>query len=127
MTENFWEHRSFKEQGLDIVPQIHLGEKASAMERAGIHTIRGNINRSIIEKNAIIMQATAIINEATKSIISAKAFATMGAKKIADTVKNEILDMIREVARLNKNRLSLPIVKGKYLRLISNSAIAGII
>ena len=46
----------------------------------------------------------------------------MGAKKIADTVKNEILDMIREVARLNKNRLSLPIVKGKYLRLISNRA-----
>lgn len=122
MTENFWEHRSFKEQGLDIVPQIHLGEKASAMERAGIHTIRGNINRSIIEKNAIIMQATEMIKEVTKSIISAKAFATMGAKKIADTVKNEILDMIREVARLNKNRLSLPIVKGKYLRLISNRA-----
>ena len=36
MTENFWEHRSFKEQGLDILPQIHHGEKASAMERADI-------------------------------------------------------------------------------------------
>ena len=36
MTDNFWEHRSFKDQGLDIIPQIHLGEKASAMERAGI-------------------------------------------------------------------------------------------
>ena len=30
MTENFWEYRSFKEQGLDIIPEIHLGEKASA-------------------------------------------------------------------------------------------------
>ena len=26
MTDNFWEHRSFKDQGLDIIPQIHLGE-----------------------------------------------------------------------------------------------------
>lgn len=122
MTENFWEHRSFKEQDLDIVPQIHLGEKASAMERAGIHTIRGNINRSIIEKNAIIMQATAMIKEATKSIISAKTFATIGARQIAGAIKNEILDMIHEVAKRKNDRLSLPIVKGEFLRLISDRA-----
>ena len=54
MTDKFWEYRSFKEQGLDIIPQIHLGEKASAMERAGIKTIRGDINRDIIARNAII-------------------------------------------------------------------------
>lgn len=57
MTEIHWEHRSFKEQGLDIIPQIHLGEKASAMERAGIKTIRGDINRDIIARNAIINAA----------------------------------------------------------------------
>jgi hypothetical protein len=40
-TENIWEHRSFKDQGLDLIPQIHLGgEKASAMERIGIKTER---------------------------------------------------------------------------------------
>ncbi|MDO4978259.1 MAG: MobA/MobL family protein [Eubacteriales bacterium] len=122
MTENFWEHRSFKEQGLDIVPQIHLGEKASAMERAGIHTVRGNINRSIIEKNAIIMQATAMIKEASKSIISVKTLASIGAKQIAGAIKNEILDMIQEVAKRKNDRLSLPIVKGKFLRLISDRA-----
>ncbi|MBO4291364.1 MAG: MobA/MobL family protein, partial [Lachnospiraceae bacterium] len=60
MTENFWEHRSFKEQGLDIIPQIHLGEKASAMERAGIRTIRGDINRDIIAKNAVITIESAV-------------------------------------------------------------------
>lgn len=32
LRENFWEHRSFAEQGLDTIPQIHLGEKASALE-----------------------------------------------------------------------------------------------
>ena len=40
LRENFWEHRSFAEQGLDTIPQIHLGEKASALERAGIQTER---------------------------------------------------------------------------------------
>lgn len=48
LRENFWEHRSFAEQGLDTIPQIHLGEKASALERAGIQTERGNVNRRIM-------------------------------------------------------------------------------
>lgn len=122
MTENHWEHRSFKEQGLDIQPQIHLGAKASAMERAGIQTIRGNINRKIIESNAIIMQAKAVYDEAKKSLISVKALASVGVKKVADAIKNEIVDVIKKVESLNKGRLSLPIVGGKYLRLITNRA-----
>lgn len=68
MTENFWEHRSFKERGLEILPQIHLGEKVSAMERAGIHTIRGNINREIIANNAVIMVARAADEQAKKDL-----------------------------------------------------------
>ena len=122
MTENFWEHRTFKEQGLDIEPQIHLGAKASAMERAGIQTIRGNINRKIIESNAIILQAKAVYDEAKKSLISVKALASVGVKKVADAIKNEIVEVIKKVESLNKGRLSLPIVGGKYLRLISNRA-----
>jgi len=120
MTENFWEHRSFKEQGLDILPQIHLGEKASAMERAGIHTIRGDINRSIIQNNAIIMTAKTAMVEAGKHLNTVKTFAAMGAKKIADTVKNEILDMIHKVASLNKDKLNFPVIGTKYAKLISN-------
>lgn len=55
LRENFWEHRSFAEQGLDTIPQIHLGEKASALERAGIQTERGNVNRRIMEQNKAIV------------------------------------------------------------------------
>ena len=44
---------------MDVEPQIHLGEKASAMERAGIHTIRGDINRRILANNDVIEQARA--------------------------------------------------------------------
>jgi nickase len=70
MTEKFWEHRSFKEQGLEILPQIHLDEKASAMERAGVHTIRGNINREIIANNAVILVVRAAYEQAKKNPIN---------------------------------------------------------
>jgi hypothetical protein len=120
MSENHWEHRSFKEQGLDIEPQIHLGAKASAMERAGIRTIRGNINRKIMESNAIVLQAKAVFVEANRSLNAIKLFASIGASTVKDKIKNEIIDVIREVAKRNHNRLSLPIVSGKYLRYISD-------
>ena len=118
MTENFWEHRSFKEQGLDIEPQIHLGEKASAMERVGIHTIRGDINRGIIERNSIIMNAKVMLEQAKKELEEIKAIPV----KVVVAVKNEILDMIREVARRNNDRLYLPILKGEYISKITDRA-----
>lgn len=46
-TENLWEHRSFKERGLDIIPEVHLGAKACALENKGVRTERGDINRKI--------------------------------------------------------------------------------
>ena len=118
MTDNFWEHRSFKEQGLEILPQIHLGEKASAMERAGIHTIRGDINREILANNAVIEMARAAYEQAKKNLQSILSLPASAVKAI----KNEIVDMIREAAKRNNERLKLPIIAGKYLRLMSDRA-----
>jgi len=115
-TENFWEYRSFKEQGLDIIPQIHLGEKASAMERAGIHTIRGDINRDIIARNAVIDAARVAYEKAKEGLRAAKAIPVA----IGKAIKNEIIDVIRAVAQRNHDRLTLPIMGSKYLRLISD-------
>ena len=109
MTENFWEHRSFKEQGLEIVPQIHLGEKASAMERAGIQTVRGDINREIIANNAVVEMARAAYEQAKKNL---KAIVSLPVSAVK-AVKNEILDMIREAAQRNHERLKLPIINFK--------------
>ena len=39
------DHRSYKRQGIDQIPTIHLGVAASQMEKRGIRTERGNINR----------------------------------------------------------------------------------
>lgn len=44
-------HESYKRQGLDRLPQIHLGRKVTALERRNIHTDRGRKNREIIERN----------------------------------------------------------------------------
>lgn len=115
MTEKFWEHRSFKEQGLEILPQIHLGEKASAMERAGVHTIRGNINREIIANNAVILVARAAYEQAKKNLQSIPSSAIKA-------IKSEIIDMIQEVVKRNHERLKLPIIGAKYMRHLSDRA-----
>lgn len=118
MTENFWEYRSFKDQGLDIIPQIHLGEKASALERAGIRTRRGDINRDIIERNAVIEAARAVYEKAKEGLNAAKSIPVV----VYKAVKNEIIDMIRAVVKRNRDRLSLPIMGSKYLRIVANRA-----
>ena len=47
----YWEHRSFKELGLEQEPTRHLGPIASALERKGIRTEKGDANRAIMEHN----------------------------------------------------------------------------
>ena len=47
-------HKSHADRGLETLPTIHLGYKASAMEKKGIETDRGNINREVKQHNAIV-------------------------------------------------------------------------
>ena len=48
------DHRSFKRQGIKQIPTIHLGASASAMERKGIRTEKGDINREIKKQNELL-------------------------------------------------------------------------
>ena len=117
-TENYWEYRSFKEQGLDTIPQIHLGPKTSALERKGIKTERGDINRDIIAQNMIIIAAKAALVSAQEELEKIrKATVTTAAE-----ISSEIIDMIRAVAARRNARLKLPIVGGKWIRKIPNRA-----
>ena len=45
------DHRSYAERGIDMQPTIKLGWKASELEREGIETDRGDINRAIKADN----------------------------------------------------------------------------
>ena len=111
-----WEHRSFKEQGIDKEPTIHIGAVANALERKGIQTERGNINREIIRHNMMLEQAKAMLELAKQEVQSIQ-YAKI--RNAAVSVKNEVLEMIAKV-RERKGRLDLPIVSGKHLRKISD-------
>ena len=111
-----WEHRSFKEQGIDREPTIHIGAVANALERKGILTERGNINREIIKNNILLEQAKEMLMLAKQELHSAQ-YAKI--KSTAVSVKNEVMEMIAKV-RERKSRLDLPVVSGKHLRKISD-------
>lgn len=50
------DHRSYQRQAIEQIPTIHLGVSATKMEKKGIATDRGNINREIKHQNAILRE-----------------------------------------------------------------------
>ena len=50
------DHRSYQRQGIEQIPTIHLGVSATQMEKKGIATDRGNINRKIKHQNMILRE-----------------------------------------------------------------------
>lgn len=46
--------RSYQSQGIDIVPQLKMGKNATQMERDGLQTPVGDINRLIKERNELV-------------------------------------------------------------------------
>ncbi|GHU57242.1 hypothetical protein AGMMS49975_22380 [Clostridia bacterium] len=60
--KNVLDHRSYERQGIEQIPTIHLGVAASQMERKGIRTERGNINREIEVNNKLLRQLRARLN-----------------------------------------------------------------
>ncbi len=122
-----WEHRSFKEQGIDREPTIHIGAVANALERKGIQTERGNINREIIKNNMLLEQAKEMLMLAKQEVHNAQ-YAMYKSTQIKSTAVSreqcqqagkEVMEMIAKV-RERKGRLDLPIVSGKHLRRISD-------
>ena len=62
------EHRSFERQGIDLLPTIHMGAAVTAMERRGIQTEVGNMNREIKKINALIISSMENIERLTDKI-----------------------------------------------------------
>lgn len=62
------DHRSFERQGIEEIPTIHLGAGASALERKGIETDKGNINREIKKHNSLVKAIKERISELTSWI-----------------------------------------------------------
>lgn len=55
------DHRSYKRQGVEKIPTIHMGVAAAQMKRRGIQTEKGNINRQIAADNKLLKEIKARI------------------------------------------------------------------
>ena len=75
--------RSYEAQGIDQIPTVHMGPAVTAMERRGIQTDIGNLNREIRKINSIMQSIKKIIgnlrdwivelNECRKELIAEQA------------------------------------------------------
>lgn len=50
------DHRSYKRQGIEQIPTVHMGVAATQMERRGIVTEKGEHNREIRERNRLLKE-----------------------------------------------------------------------
>ena len=74
------DHRSYERQGIDQIPTVHVGVSATQMEKKGIVTERGELNRNINAANRILRE----IRRAND--------------RIADPVLSQKIDRLEEVA-----------------------------
>lgn len=101
-----WEHRSFKELGIERQPTIHLGPIASALERKGIRTERGDINRAIEEQNRILLAAKRAYSRAENAV---RQLAQANPAEAVAAVKNEVVELVDSIME-KKGKLYLPLV-----------------
>ena len=56
------DHRSYERQGIDQLPTVHVGVSATQMEKKGIVTERGELNRSIKAANRILREIRRLVH-----------------------------------------------------------------
>ena len=97
--------RSYKRQGIDMIPTVHMGAAVCALERKGIETNIGNLNRDIKAANRMMNAIRSTIKnlrnwiadilEATK-----EAFAELEAEK--KNVSPDLSNLLRDYMNLRK-------------------------
>lgn len=84
------DHRSFKRQGIKQIPTIHLGASASEMERKGIRTEKGDINREIKKQNELLKNIGNEIKKITSWLAGFKDKLKESYKEYKDQSKKQI-------------------------------------
>ena len=97
--------RSYERQGVDVIPTVHMGTAVSALERKGIETNIGNLNRDIKAANRMMNAIRSTIKnlrnwiadilEATK-----EAFAEVEAEK--KNASPDLSNLLRDYMNLRK-------------------------
>ncbi len=104
------DHRSNADRGIEEIPTIHMGPAACAMEKKGIPTERGDINRQIKAANKIIKEIRTRINDLKDwlSALTAAMKEVMEEAKspsLADLMVQYIHDNKQETQALSNERL----------------------
>ena len=86
--------RSFERQGIDLAPTVHLGPAATQMEKRGIQTFLGNLNREIRHVNR----------------------ALLAIRKLIANLKSKIADLKEKWEQLNKEEPREPLLAELLLR-----------
>ena len=97
--------RSYERQGLDIIPTVHMGAAVCALERKGIETNIGNLNRDIKAANRMMNAIRSTIKNLRDwiaDIVSAtkEAFAEMEAEK--QNASPDLVALLRDYLNLRK-------------------------
>lgn len=71
------DHRSYADQGIQRLPTVHVGYAATAMERRGERSARGDMNRSIRAWNRAFMEKLRHIDELRAAIATERLQAEM--------------------------------------------------
>lgn len=118
------DHRSYKEQGIEQIPTIHLGVSANQMEKRGIKTDRGNINREIRSKNEEIKRLNSQIKEITISRIGVQTdIQIQNVHNVIQSYKGQIPQATKE--QLESIKKSLNILDKKMEKIKDSGAYKG--
>jgi hypothetical protein len=81
--------KSYKEQGIDKIPQKHLGYEAGNLEKKGVESKRGDANRRIQHRNEVKSFTRPISASNQLFILSAK-LAERAAESVVETAYKEL-------------------------------------
>ena len=99
------DHRSYVDQGLDLIPTVHEGPQIRKMEKKGIRTETGELNRWIKATNRMIRSMRAIIASLKEWIQEAKEI-------LKEPQEVYLADLLRDYLRM-RDRVAMTYSRGR--------------
>ena len=100
------DHRSFVDQGLDLIPTVHEGPHVRKMEKKGIRTEKGELNRWIKASNRMLRNMRATIAALKEWIQEAKEI-------LKEPQEVYLADLLRESLRM-RDAVAMTYARGRF-------------
>ena len=118
------DHRSYKRQGIEQIPTIHMGPAASQMERRGIRTEKGDINRQIADDNKLLKELKARITRIYNwSKERAQTESTQGKESLAARLYEAQAQVNMDKARSRSGKIKALQENAKLLAFLQSNGI----